>query len=110
MTDAPENNQEPVFRIQLPDSQHAGVLADMASIWRTDGYFVLDFVAQQTPVHPELIDGQQQLVLNSTVVSRVKILPSQILPIIEALQQQSNAWIEEQGRSSLGNYEFPTDH
>jgi hypothetical protein len=81
------------FQVSLPPEQELGVFAD----------FVIDFLAVKGPQHPS-IDAVGQShpeapVLEARVGARVRIPSEQIFPLIAALQQQGDKWLEESGRS-----------
>jgi hypothetical protein len=107
MDESPE--QTPVqFQVTLPPEQEVGVFADFASVWHTPNTFVIDFLAVKGTQHPA-VDAIGQLhpesqVLEARVGARVRIPSEQIFPLIAALQQQGDRWLEESGRS-----EPPTD-
>jgi hypothetical protein len=102
MADSPEPTQVQ-FQVTLPPELELGVFADFASVWHTPTTFVLDFLAVKGPQHPSIdAVGQQHPeapVLETRVGARVRIPSEQIFPLIAALQQQGDKWLEESGRS-----------
>ena len=74
------------FQVSLPPEQELGVFADFASVWHPS----IDAVGQSHPEAP---------VLEARVGARVRIPSEQIFPLIAALQQQGDKWLEESGRS-----------
>lgn len=102
MAEYPEPNQVQ-FQVTLPPEQEIGVFADFASVWHTPTTFVIDFLAVKGAQHPS-IDAVGQVhpetqVLEARVGARVRIPSEQIFPLIAALQQQGDRWLEESGRS-----------
>jgi hypothetical protein len=91
------------FQVTLPPELELGVFADFASVWHTPTTFVLDFLAVKGPGHPAIDSvGQphpESTVLETRVGARVRIPSEQIFPLIAALQQQGDKWLEESGRS-----------
>ena len=89
--------------VQLAPDQEVGVFADFANLWHTPNTFVLDFLATKMPPHPQMGQDGQQLpgapILEARVAARVRIPSEQIFPLIAALQQQGDAWLQETGRS-----------
>lgn len=102
MADNPAQNQVQ-FQVALPADQELGVFADFASVWHTPNTFVIDFLAVKGPQHPSVdAVGQphpEAQVLEARVGARVRIPSEQIFPLIQALQQQGDRWLEESGRS-----------
>ena len=86
----------PDQRIQfsLPTGQAAGVFADFIRAWHTKDAFVLDFASYIEP--PTLNEAADELLLNASVVSRVRIPPGQVFELMKALEQQLSAWEKEQ--------------
>src|ERR1700761_5471240 len=91
------------FQVSLPPEQELGVFADFASVWHTPNTFVIDFLAVKGTQHPSVdAVGQphpEMQVLEARVGARVRIPSEQIFPLIAALQQQGDRWLEESGRS-----------
>ena len=102
MSDFPSPGQVQ-FQVTLPPEQELGVFADFASVWHTPTTFVIDFLAVKGPQHPAVdpATGQQNpaaAVLEARVGARVRIPSEQIFPLIAALQEQGQKWLEESGR------------
>ena len=97
-----ENNEQPqpALSIELPDDQEAGVFADFANIWNTPNTFVIDFLSvKQPPVDARLINEEANgTVLLTKVVSRIRIPAEQVFPLIQALTNQANGWLQATGR------------
>ena len=81
------------FHIALPAEQTAGVFADFVRAWRTNDAFVLDFAALTQPLQRDEDSGE--VMIDATVVSRVRIPPSQVFELMKALEQQLTAWENE---------------
>jgi hypothetical protein len=98
-----ESSNQLQFQVSLPPEQELGVFADFASVWHTPSTFVIDFLAVKGPQHPSVdAVGQphpESPVLEARVGARVRIPSEQIFPLISALQQQGDKWLEESGRS-----------
>ncbi|MEU1971749.1 DUF3467 domain-containing protein [Microbacterium sp. NPDC019599] len=84
------------FEVELPGEIETGVFADFANIWHTPNTFVLDFLSVKGPV---LQEGEHAR-LPVKVAARVRIPPEQIFPLIDALTQQGQRWLQETGRSA----------
>jgi hypothetical protein len=86
--------------IELPPDKATGVFADFANIWHTPVGFVIDFLSTKQPPHELASTGGEDLgrVLETVIAARVRIPPEQIFPLINALQEQGNAWLAETGR------------
>lgn len=98
--------------IDLQREMAGGVFADFTSVWHTPSTFVLDFVALMHPAQPVtneagIVDHQK---VDGAVVSRVRIPPEQIFPLIQALQRQSDQWLKESGRSEPPSAWMPEVH
>ena len=102
MSDFPAPGQVQ-FQVTLPPEQELGVFADFASVWHTPTTFVIDFLAVKGPQRPAIdpATGEphpESPVLEARVGARVRIPSEQIFPLIAALQEQGQKWLEESGR------------
>ncbi len=88
MSDQPQQQAN----IHIPDEAIDGTYADFVSVWHSKDVFVLDFAVLSQPPTPAH--------LNSRVVSRVRIPPSQVFEIMKALEQQLTAWESERSQNS----------
>lgn len=79
------------IQIKLPTELAGGVFADFVRAWHTSDAFVLDFSTLTEPPRNE----DDALVLDATVVSRVRIPPPQVFELMKALEQQLSAWEKE---------------
>jgi hypothetical protein len=96
-----EPNKLPLrLAVELPPDKVTGVFADFANIWHTPVGFVIDFLSTKQPAQPAASDDGivDHAVLETVVASRIRIPPEQIFPLINALQEQGQKWLEEQGR------------
>lgn len=86
----------PEQRIQMnmPPEAAPGAYADFVRAWHTKDVFVLDFANLVEPPRAE----DDVLILNATVVSRVRIPPDQVFELMKALEQQLSAWEKETGK------------
>jgi len=86
----------PEQRIQMnmPPEAVPGDYADFVRVWHTKDVFVLDFASLVEPPHAE----DDVLLLNATVVSRVRIPPDQVFELMKALEQQLSMWEKETGK------------
>ena len=91
---------QPQLGIELPPEQEAGVFADFANIWNTPSTFVLDFLSVKQPVvDAKLLDpAADGHVLLTKVVSRIRIPAEQVFPLIQALTNQAQMWLQQTGR------------
>lgn len=99
---ADDENQLPLqLAIELPPDRTTGVFADFANIWHTPVSFVIDFLSTKEP--PRAVQSDvgdvDHAVLETVVAARIRIPPEQIFPLINALQEQSQKWLDEQGRA-----------
>jgi hypothetical protein len=80
----------PRIQLALPPEKAAGVFADFVRAWHTKDCFILDFSAySEPPMHDQTADD---IVQQSTVVSRVRIPPNQVFELMKALEAQLSAW------------------
>ncbi|MCL2653659.1 MAG: DUF3467 domain-containing protein [Propionibacteriaceae bacterium] len=86
----------PEQRIQMnmPPDEAAGAYADFVRAWHTKDVFVLDFANLVEPPRSE----DDAVLLNATVVSRVRIPPDQVFELMKALEQQLTMWENETGK------------
>lgn len=75
----------------MPSDLAAGVFADFIRAWHTQEAFVLDFAAFADPPRAE----EDRTILDATIVSRVRIPPSQVFELMKALEAQLSAWEKE---------------
>jgi hypothetical protein len=96
----PTDDAPPQLGIELPTEQEAGVFADFANIWNTPSTFVLDFLSVKQPlVDAKLLDPEADgQVLLTKVVSRIRIPAEQVFPLIQALSNQAQMWLQQTGR------------
>ena len=80
--------------MNMPPEQAPGVYADFVRTWHTKDVFVLDFANLVEPPRAE----DDAVLLNSTVVSRVRIPPDQVFELMKALEQQLTMWENETGK------------
>lgn len=84
------------MELSLPEGLAGGTFAEFARIWHTADVFVFDFAVITDP--PKADAGMDPAV-KATVVSRVRLPPSQAWQIMRALEHQLSAWERETGRS-----------
>lgn len=92
------------MQVQLPPEAEVGVFADFASVWHTPTTFVIDFLSVKQPPIPKPNDappGFPDTMLTVKVASRVRITAEQVMPIINALQEQFNQWLAETGKTEV---------
>ncbi len=87
----------PRIQLTLPTDQSAGVFADFVRAWHTKDSFILDFASYVEPAVRD--EAHDDIMQQSTVVSRVRIPPAQVFELMKALEQQLSAW-ESENRSS----------
>jgi hypothetical protein len=88
------------FNIQVPPDLEGGVYANLLSIWHTGHEFTLDFSVTQPPIVPE--DPQEAVTIPCRVVSRVKIPPSLIFDILQAVNENMTRY-----ESTFGEIQKP---
>jgi hypothetical protein len=81
------------LQINLPSEQNAGVFADFVRAWHTNDAFVLDFASLIQP--PRTDEPGGPVVLDASVVARVRIPPAQVFELMKALEQQLSSWEKE---------------
>jgi len=86
---------EQQIQVRMPPDLAGGVYADFIRAWHTNDAFVLDFAAFSDPPRSE----DDKIILDATVVSRVRIPPGQVFELMKALEQQLSAWEKETGKS-----------
>ena len=82
------------IQVRMPQELAGGVYADFIRAWHTNDAFVLDFATFSDPPRNE----DDALILDATVVSRVRIPPGQVFELMKALEQQLSAWEKESGK------------
>ncbi|MCL1838488.1 MAG: DUF3467 domain-containing protein [Propionibacteriaceae bacterium] len=82
---------EQQLQVRIREELAGGNFADFIRAWHTDEAFVLDFAAFSEP--PRMEDDT--VIREATVVSRVRIPPSQVFELMKALEQQLSAWEKE---------------
>jgi len=83
----------PRIQLNLPVDRAGGVYADFVRAWHTRDGFILDFAAYtDPPIRDETVDD---IVQQSTVVSRVRIPPNQVFELMKALEAQLSLWESE---------------
>jgi D-alanine-D-alanine ligase-like ATP-grasp enzyme len=94
----PTPPQSNMFQITVPEAVAGGHFADFASIWHTQDFFVFDFAALSAPPRAATTDeGDPVVVVPTQVVSRVRVLPAQVIEIMKALATQLDQWENERG-------------
>lgn len=82
------------MQIRMPGDLAVGSFADFVRAWHTNDAFVLDFVALNEPPHPDP-DDSDRMIIDGSVVSRVRIPPGQVFELMKALEAQLSAWERE---------------
>jgi hypothetical protein len=93
----PPQPQQPVFNIQVPDDLVSGVYSNIMGVWHTPYEFTLDFAVMQPGEVVADEDGNQQLVVPSRVVARVKIPPALVFELMQALSKNERIYEERIG-------------
>jgi len=83
------------IQMDMPTGAEPGVYADFVRAWHTKDAFVLDFANLVEPPRAE----DDSIYLHATVVSRVRIPPSQVFELMKALEQQLSAWEKATGQA-----------
>lgn len=89
------------MEISVTPEIESGVYANFVGVWHDADVFTLDFTAVTRP--PELMQdpdtGEEVLMVQSRIVSRVRIPPGQVFEVMRALEVQLSAWESETGRT-----------
>jgi Protein of unknown function (DUF3467) len=89
---------EPVLNVDVPADAVAGVHADYASVWTTPETCVIDFLTVTAPIRQQTgEDGVSRPVVNTTLVSRVRIPPTHVWELMKALEKQLSQWEAKHG-------------
>jgi hypothetical protein len=103
MSDEPQQQLPVQIGIDLPTTKEVGQFADFVNVWHTPATFVLDFLSIKNPPQPvsDADTGEVgHALLPAVVGARVRIPAEQIFPLINALQQQGQQWLDETGRAT----------
>ncbi|WP_067488271.1 DUF3467 domain-containing protein [Actinomadura hibisca] len=91
MTDQPLEHR---VEIAVPPEQEEGTFAALASVWRTQDGFVIDFATEVRP--PELSEdpdtGERYVHVPAKVVARVRIPPGQVWELMKSLEHNLSAY------------------
>lgn len=94
---------EPIIKVDVQPSAVAGVHADYASVWTTPETCVIDFLTVTEPIRPQVgEDGVSRPLVNTSLVSRVRIPPTHVWELMKALEKQLSAWEAKHGRKAPG--------
>ena len=105
----------PVFNLQVPDDLTGGVYSNVIAVWHTPYEFTLDFAVMLPTQMTTDEAGNQQPVIPARVVARVKIPPSQVFSLMQALSTNEKLYEQRLGpipRPGPANQEpplFPPD-
>jgi hypothetical protein len=100
MTEQPHTMPAVLGPVELPAEVAEGHHADLASVWHTPESFVLDFLAIKAPpttAEDEL--GQAVSVIETVVSTRVRMAPTHVFNLMQALNEELNRWEQETGHS-----------
>ncbi len=86
--------------LNLPPEHETGVYASFAQIWHDNDGFILDFAVPTMPPVPQRDEstGQQFVLAQAKVVSRVRIPASQAWEFMRALNSQLSMWESQHAR------------
>ena len=101
MAPVTQDPPQPPTRLSVAISPEVevGVHADLLAVWHDPGTFVLDFATYtRPPVPAEDQDGNQHVLVQTRVVARIRIPPSQIFEVMKVLERQLTAWEKETGQ------------
>lgn len=79
--------QGPEFRVYVTPEMEGGVYANLLGVWHTAYEFTLDFCATQPPQPRDPGDPESPGVVPCRVVARIKIPPTLIFDVLQALNQ-----------------------
>jgi hypothetical protein len=102
MTELPHHLPVVMGPVELPAGIAEGHHADLASVWHTPESFVLDFLAIKAP--PTTVEdevGQPVSVIETVVSTRVRMAPTHVFNLMQALNQELNRWEQETGHSPV---------
>jgi Protein of unknown function (DUF3467) len=96
MTDEVVENR---FEVSIAPELEGGVYASFANLWHGPDVFTIDFAALAAPpLRLEDENGQAYTQIQTRIVARVRIPPSQVFELMKALEMQLSAWEIETGQ------------
>jgi hypothetical protein len=85
MDEEAQQGQPTTFQINVPMELEGGSYANFLTVWHTGHEFTLDFAATQPPQPQEPGNPQSPVTVPCRVVSRVRIPPTMVFEILQAL-------------------------
>jgi hypothetical protein len=107
---------QPEFKVQVPDDLAAGAYSNIVAVWHTPFEFTLDFAVMQPGEMAQDDEGNQYPVVPARVVARVKIPPSLVFQLMQALSTNERIYEErigpivKPGQSDDGQPLYPPDN
>lgn len=99
MTEQPQGMPARIGPIEIPSEWSVGAHADLATIWHTPESFVIDFLALKTPPQPvEDERGNPVAQLECVVSARVRMAPTHVFNLMQALNTELSKWEASTGR------------
>ena len=86
---------QPQFTFDVPEDLQAGIYANIVGVWHTPHEFTIDFSVTM-PIAPPLDPGDP-LTVPCRVVARIKISPSLIFDVMQALNQNMTNYEQSYG-------------
>ena len=85
------------FEVEVPQELEAGAYANFLTVWHTPYEFTLDFGVLQLPQAQDAEDPESPVTVPARVVSRLKIPPSLVFRILQALNENMTNYEERFG-------------
>lgn len=82
------------FQVQIEPDQEAGVYANFLSVWHSAYEFTLDFASTQPPQPRDPGDRESAVVVPCRVVAQIKIPPTLIFNVLQALNENMTRYEE----------------
>jgi hypothetical protein len=80
------------FEMKVEPDQEGGVYANFLNVWHSEHEFTFDFVAMQPPVVPD--DPEAPVTIPCRVVARVRIPPTLVFAILQAVNSNMTRYEE----------------
>ena len=96
MTERPRNAR---LAVKVAESMFGGAFSNMALVWHTADEFTLDFLSTGMPV--EAKDETDDVLIEASVVARVKVPTSVIFKIAQAIAENVDQYEKEYGPISM---------
>jgi uncharacterized protein DUF3467 len=101
---SPDSHGNAEFRLYLPADLESGAYANFLAVWHTVHEFTLDFCSRQPPRQEESEEADAAVVVQCRVVARVKIPPTLVFDVLQALNRSMTQY-----ESVFGEIQRPGD-